>query len=159
MSPVKPKKHIESTSQTATLEAPVKQEASETKPSPIIQELDKLSMKQMEDSKLVKGTFIYRSSKGGVYTCRLRKYRGDPLAPRKFVDGQDYVVPLWVARWLNGDPEEFGCAEVIHSPRADSGAGAEVGKITQSGMIEGNTNLINSSRREAVFQFVIKEYM
>ena len=84
-----------------------------TKPK-IIDTCGQLERKQIEDQKLVTGVFIYPRKPGGTYRTHLRKYKGEPLDRLEFTDGNKYTIPLWMARWLNGDASECGCAAIIH---------------------------------------------
>lgn len=55
-----------------------------------------------EECKLVEGKFKYYEVPGGSFNFCAGKYPGQPIFKAKFVDGQIYKVPLWVARHLNG---------------------------------------------------------
>ena len=69
-----------------------------------------------EESKMVKGKFIYHECPGGHVDVFQRKYKDLPAFKQTFVDGMEYTVPLWVARWLNGVDKAAGAYEgVINS--------------------------------------------
>ncbi|KKN67873.1 hypothetical protein LCGC14_0456600 [marine sediment metagenome] len=55
-----------------------------------------------EECKPVKGIFKNYECPGGAAKITQHKYRGQPLFAKTMEDGQEYEVPLWVARWLNG---------------------------------------------------------
>lgn len=55
-----------------------------------------------QECKPVKGIFKNYECPGGTSHIVQSKYPGQPIFNQKLEDGQEYTVPLWVARWLNG---------------------------------------------------------
>lgn len=58
---------------------------------------------QFEESKMVKGKFIYHECPGGVLEFSFRKFKGIPLKNYTMKDGESYEIPLAVARHLNNN--------------------------------------------------------
>ncbi len=56
---------------------------------------------QQEESKVVKGKFVYHECPGGTMEFTFRKYKNTPLINYSLKDGEIYEVPLAVARHLN----------------------------------------------------------
>ena len=54
------------------------------------------------ETKIVRGRFKNYESPGGNLPLTCGKYPGQPLFKQTFLDGQEYSIPLWVARHLNG---------------------------------------------------------
>jgi hypothetical protein len=55
-----------------------------------------------EEKRLVKGIFKNYECPGGSVTITQKKYKSEPMFIKDMLDGQEYEIPLWVARWLNG---------------------------------------------------------
>lgn len=55
-----------------------------------------------EETKLVRGRFKNYETPGGALPLTCGKYPGQPMFSKTFQDGEEYEVPLWVARHLNG---------------------------------------------------------
>ena len=55
-----------------------------------------------EESRTVSGVFRFHECPGGATTVPMKKYPGQARVDYHFKDGEEYTVPLWVARWLNG---------------------------------------------------------
>lgn len=88
----------------------------------LIRKLSPAQVKEIEDQRLVTGTFVYRAKPGGRYKTALRKYKKDPFSkfpsgiiPIDMVDGQKYTVPNWIAEWLNGENPDLGCVDFKHN--------------------------------------------
>ncbi len=62
---------------------------------------EKIEKDKIENSKLVKGVFKNSECPGGDVTFAYRMYKGDPVRTYHFVDGQEYTIPLGVARHIN----------------------------------------------------------
>jgi len=62
---------------------------------------EKVEAARKEDSKMVKGVFTNRESSGGDLTFAYRGYKGDPIRVYHFIDGEEYTIPLGVARHIN----------------------------------------------------------
>ena len=56
-----------------------------------------------EESKMVRGKFIYHECPGGTMEFSFRKFKGEPLANYSLKDGETYTLPLSVARHLNNN--------------------------------------------------------
>lgn len=70
---------------------------------PIVSTITTREMLEIADRKLVTGVFHHRQKKGGILRIGgMRKYKGDKLEGRTFIDGKTYTVPKWMADWLNG---------------------------------------------------------
>lgn len=54
-----------------------------------------------EDRQMVKGVFRMHEPPGGHCRMSFRKYKWDPIETYDFHDGQEYEIPLGVARHLN----------------------------------------------------------
>ena len=54
-----------------------------------------------EESKLVKGVFRCHEPRGGSVKFYFKKYKWDPVKEYTLVDGEQYEIPLAVARHLN----------------------------------------------------------
>lgn len=124
------------------------QQHQEKKAEVIQQKFTKRQLEEIEDSRLVTGTFVYRAKPGGRYKTTLRKYKNDPnsthaagFIPVDMIDGRTYTVPQWVADWLNGE-KEHSCVDFKHSA--------------------GNINLETEARGEPervpVFRFIIQRF-
>ncbi len=114
----------------------------------IQQKFTKRQLEEIEDSRLVTGTFVYRAKPGGRYKTTLRKYKNDPNSKHAagfidvdMTDGKTYTVPQWVADWLNGE-KEHSCVDYKHSA--------------------GNINLETEARGEPervpVFRFIVQRF-
>lgn len=64
---------------------------------------DPVYLKWKEESKMVKGIFHCHEPKGGCVTFSFRKYKWDPVRTYTMYDGEEYEVPLAVARHLNNN--------------------------------------------------------
>ena len=71
---------------------------------------DDLYMKWKEECRLVKGIFRCHEPRGGSVTFSFKKYKWDPVKTYTFVDGEEYEIPLSVARHLNQN-----CNYPVHS--------------------------------------------
>ena len=71
---------------------------------------DKLERQRLEESKLVRGIFQDREVKGGSVKFPFKKFKGDQIVFYTLVDGEEYEIPLAVAKHLNS-----GCAYVKYS--------------------------------------------
>lgn len=76
--------------------------------SPEIQKLREM------DNRKVKGRFSCLEPLGGSVTFPFKKYRGDPVVHYTFEDGQEYEIPLAVAKHLNS------CGWDVHSHVLDA---------------------------------------
>lgn len=54
-----------------------------------------------EDNKLVKGVFKNLEAPNGDLTFAYRAYKGDPCRVYHFIDGQEYEIPIGVAKHIN----------------------------------------------------------
>ena len=71
---------------------------------------DKFEQMRKEDSRMVKGIFQDNEVKGGSVHFFFRKWKGDPVAEYKLIDGKEYELPLGVVKHLNS-----GCCYEEHS--------------------------------------------
>lgn len=55
-----------------------------------------------EETRMVKGRFIAKESPGTRMKVTVRKYPGIPMFDQWMSDGEEYTIPLYVARHLNG---------------------------------------------------------
>lgn len=62
-----------------------------------------------ESSKKVKGIFRCFEPKGGEVTFVYREFKGDPIVRYTMRDGEEYEIPLGVARHLNKN-----CGYFVH---------------------------------------------
>lgn len=62
---------------------------------------EKLERMMKDDLRKVRGTFQFFECPGGSQRIQLRKYKGH-FFDQVMVDGEEYTVPLYVARHLNG---------------------------------------------------------
>jgi len=67
-----------------------------------------------EDERLVKGVFKNLKIKGGDVKFPYKAYKGEPLRIYTFKDGEEYEIPIGVARHINRD-----CRRKIHSYLVD----------------------------------------
>jgi hypothetical protein len=72
--------------------------------------IDKFEKQRKEESRLVKGIFQDNEIKGGTVRFCFKKFKGDPVKEYVLTDGQEYEIPLSVAKHLNS-----GCAYEQHS--------------------------------------------
>lgn len=69
--------------------------------------MEKLKKFMEEESRLVKGIFQFFETPGGTTRIQQKKYPGRDKGgidafDKVMTDGEQYEIPLWVARWLNG---------------------------------------------------------
>ncbi|KKN33423.1 hypothetical protein LCGC14_0803900 [marine sediment metagenome] len=83
----------------------------ESTPQTRIGSRERLKKLMEEESRTVKGVFRFHECPGGVTTIPMKKYPGQQRVDYVFKDGEDYTVPLWVARWLNGYD---ACAQALN---------------------------------------------
>lgn len=76
---------------------------------------DPVRAKWKEESKMVKGIFRCHEPAGGSVTFPFKKFKWDPVVNYTMTDGQEYEIPLAVARHLNKN-----CNYPIHSYILDS---------------------------------------
>ena len=114
----------------------------------IQQKFTKRQLEEIEDSRLVVGTFVYRAKPGGRYKTTLRKYKDDPnskhaqgFIPIDMIDGRTYTVPQWVADWLNGE-KEHSCVDFKHN----------------AGTINLETEARGAPERVPVFRFIVQRF-
>lgn len=62
---------------------------------------DKVRKIMEEEMKTVTGIFRFHECPGSCVKIPMKKYPGK-VYNFDFMDGEEYTVPLWVARWLNG---------------------------------------------------------
>lgn len=72
-------------------------------------------LKWKEESKMVKGIFRCHEPRGGSVTFSFKAYKWDPVKTYTMVDGQEYEIPLAVARHLNKN-----CNYPVHQYILDS---------------------------------------
>jgi len=93
-----------------------------------------------EESRLVRGVFKCYECPGASAKISVRKYPDQHTSTFTFLDGQEYEIPLWVARHLNGIDATAGelkgkihsCAVPIHHFQIDPRTGLssiEVGTV------------------------------
>lgn len=89
-----------------------------------------------EETKLVRGIFQFFETPGGTTKITVRKYPGIEPFSMVMTDGQIYEVPLYVARFLNGQDVSAGaladpnkqntnigtCSYAVHGFKWDKGA-------------------------------------
>jgi hypothetical protein len=63
---------------------------------------EKLKELIQEETRLVKGIFQCFESPGATVPISVSKYPGVPMFRKDMVDGCEYEIPLYVARFLNG---------------------------------------------------------
>ena len=63
---------------------------------------ERLKKLQEEESKFVRGRFRNFESPGGGLRVQIKKYKDIPMFDKTLVDNQEYEIPLFVARHLNG---------------------------------------------------------
>lgn len=84
-----------------------------------------------EDSRLVKGIFRCREPAGGSVSFFFRKYKFDPTVKYDMVDGEEYTIPLGVAKHLN-----HNCNYPVHSHIL----GADGQPVLNTGKMESRMN-------------------
>lgn len=67
-----------------------------------------------EDSRMVKGIFKNLECKGGDVEFAYHKYKGEPTRIYHLIDGQEYELPLGVAKHLNN---ECKYTRKVHNPK------------------------------------------
>lgn len=72
---------------------------------------DKIKELIAEETKLVQGTFLCFETPGASATITIRKYPGVPVFTKTMKDGESYQVPLYVARFLNGQDVSVGAVD------------------------------------------------
>lgn len=76
---------------------------------------DPIYLKWKEESKLVKGIFRCHEPRGGSVTFSFRKYKWDAVKTYTMVDGEEYEIPLSVARHLNNNCNYFEHTHILDS--------------------------------------------
>ncbi len=108
-----------------------------------------------QESKFVKGRFKNYESPGGNLPFTAGKYPGQPLFSENFVDGEEYKVPLWVARHLNGidvtakalNGKIGSCSYPIHGFKWDAGKPAPESGMGQGGVPVASTTIAKRTQR------------
>jgi len=62
---------------------------------------DLVEAARVEDARLVKGVFKNVESRGGDLTFTYRGYKGEPTRVYTLNDGEEYTIPLGVAKHIN----------------------------------------------------------
>ena len=71
---------------------------------------------QEEETRMVKGRFVFHECPGGSTRVCQKKFKDVPVFDKTMKDGQDYEIPLWVARYLNGyDKGAIAVGGIINS--------------------------------------------
>ena len=88
----------------------------------------KQSKGYIKDHRMVKGIFRYLQCREGTTSFSFKKYKGDPIAPYKMIDGHTYEVPFMVAKHLNKN-----CCYEKHSHILDANGEASIytGNVVQ----------------------------
>lgn len=94
-----------------------------------------------EECKMVKGRFKAYETPGGNLPFTSGKYPGQPIFSQFFQDGEEYTIPLWVARHLNGidvtakaiDGKIGSCSYPIHGFKWDAGKPAPESELGSRG--------------------------
>lgn len=74
-----------------------------TKPAEIVESCGMRELEEIQDRKMVTGTFHIVGKKSGVARIgALVKYKGDDYKTHFFQHGKTYTIPKWKADWLNG---------------------------------------------------------
>ncbi len=119
--------------------------APSTKPS----SSERLKKLMAEEKRMVKGIFRFHECPGGsINNVPMKKYPGERLTIN-MKDGEEYTVPLWVARWLNGydasaverNGKIDSCGYAIHQHSIDPQTGAaliQVGLVRRRMSFESN---------------------
>lgn len=92
---------------------------------------ERLHKFMQEESRMVKGVFKCYECPGASTTFTVKKYPNQPAKKYSFTDGQEYEIPLWVARHLNGIDATAeaikgkinSCAYPVHAYQIDSKTG------------------------------------
>lgn len=100
---------------------------------------ERLKKLMEEEKRPVKGIFRFHECPGGSTTIPMKKYPGEEVRNMTFTDGEEYTVPLWVARWLNGYDacaQERGgkinsCGYPVHEHAIDRNTGQPLVQIGQ----------------------------
>ena len=87
-----------------------------------------LKKKYEEEKKLVRGRFLCFEPRGGSVTFVYRKYKWEHPVQYTFQDGEEYEIPLGVARHLNGiditakshNGNIHTCAYPVHAYKTDT---------------------------------------
>jgi hypothetical protein len=102
---------------------------------------EKLQELIKEESRMVRGIFQNFENPGSAATICVRKYPGIPPYQTTMIDGVEYEVPLYVARFLNGIDASAGalgdkdkrntnigtCSYAVHGFKWDKGREAPSG--------------------------------
>ena len=62
----------------------------------------RLEKLKQEEMRMVRGTFRCYDAPGAPVRLCVKKYKDTPVFDKTLVDGQEYEIPLYVARHLNG---------------------------------------------------------
>jgi len=106
-----------------------------------------------EETKLVRGIFQNYENPGCSATISVRKYPGIPPFQQTMLDGCEYEVPLYIARFLNGIDASAGalgdkdkrntnigtCSYPIHGFKWDTGVEAP---RSSEGVYNGNPTVV-----------------
>ena len=61
----------------------------------------RLEKLKTEEMRIVKGRFLFHECPGGSIQVVCKKFK-DHLFDKVMIDNEEYEIPLYVARWLNG---------------------------------------------------------
>ena len=139
---------------------PSKGEVLGTPPKGMSSELKKF---MDEESIIVRGRFKNYESPGGPLPLTCGKYPGQPLFSQTFQDGEEYEIPLWVARHLNGtdvtakaiDGKVGSCSYAIHGFKWDDGKAAPQSSGSSGGV---PVPVIGEVKRKQRFGFESLEF-
>lgn len=108
--------------------------------TPKVAAKERLQKAMSEESRIVKGVFKNYECAGGSAKISVRKFPGQPIETHTFMDGQEYEIPLWLARHLNGmdacapalNGRIHSCGTIVHQYHIDPKSGQsslEVGQV------------------------------
>jgi hypothetical protein len=76
---------------------------------------EKIATQKEDDLRKVKGIFKNLECPNGCVKFAQRKYKGEPVGNYLMWDGQEYEIPLYVAKYLNNN-----CAYPVHAQSIDA---------------------------------------
>ena len=116
-----------------------------------------------EECQIVKGRFKNYETPGGTLPLCCGKYPGQPIFKQLFHDGEEYEVPLWVARHLNGKDKtakalngEIGtCSYPVHGFKWDPAKPAPESQLGSDGV---PVPIVGVAKRKQRFGFESLEF-
>lgn len=110
---------------------------------------------EKEGRRMVKGRFRHYEVPGGRTTVTVKKYKDVPQFSAEMIDEQEYTIPLYVAKFLNGIDDTAGCEDkkigtcsyVVHGFKWENGKPMPPNTLDDRGIPVPNTDSSKKTRR------------